>query len=93
MHFQFFGFIPRMLLGALFGYLYYWTGSLWVSAFAHALNNSMAVITAWLDNNGYMSCDLDSIGVATGSFPYMALISLMVTVLLLVNHKRLFLKK
>lgn len=93
MHFQFFGFIPRMLLGALFGYMYYWTGSLWVSAFAHALNNSMAVITAWIDNNGYMSCDLDSIGVATGSFPYMALISLIVTALLLINHKRLFLKK
>ena len=27
-HFQFYGFIPRMLLGALFGYLYFWSGNL-----------------------------------------------------------------
>lgn len=44
MHFQFFGFVPRVLLGAYFGYLLWWTGSVWVPILAHALNNSMAVI-------------------------------------------------
>ena len=28
-HMQFFGFVPRMLLGALFGYLVAYSGSLW----------------------------------------------------------------
>lgn len=47
MHFQLFGFVPRTLLGAYFGYLLLWTGSLWVPVTAHILNNVMFVITAW----------------------------------------------
>lgn len=38
-HFQFQGFLPRMALGALFGYLYYWSGSLVVPMFIHFINN------------------------------------------------------
>lgn len=43
-HFQPLGFVPRMLLGAYFGYLLSWSGSLWLPVLAHALNNSIAVI-------------------------------------------------
>ena len=43
-HFQFYGFVPRMLLGALLGYLMYWSGSLWIPVFAHFLNNAIAVV-------------------------------------------------
>ncbi|TKC12660.1 CPBP family intramembrane metalloprotease [Pedobacter polaris] len=46
-HFQFFGFFPRMFLGAAFGYIYFWTGSLWYTAFAHFINNGYAVAIAW----------------------------------------------
>lgn len=43
-HFQFYGFIPRMLLAALFGYMYYWSGNLWIPIIAHAFNNSFTVL-------------------------------------------------
>ncbi|MBS1646313.1 MAG: CPBP family intramembrane metalloprotease [Bacteroidetes bacterium] len=43
-HLQFFGFIPRMLLGMVLGYLYYLTQNLWVSVIAHFCNNAFAVI-------------------------------------------------
>ncbi|MCH5241387.1 MAG: CPBP family intramembrane metalloprotease [Muribaculaceae bacterium] len=46
MHFQFFGFFPRLLMGVFFGYLLVWTGSIWVPVFAHVLNNSIVVVTA-----------------------------------------------
>lgn len=46
-HLQFLGFVPRTLLGALFGYLVWWSGSLWLPVIIHALNNSMVVITQW----------------------------------------------
>lgn len=46
-HFQFFGFFPRMFLGAAFGYIYFWTGSLWYPMFAHFINNGYAVAIAW----------------------------------------------
>ena len=48
MLFQIFGFVPRTLLGAYFGYLLLWTRSLWVPVAAHILNNVMFVISAWL---------------------------------------------
>lgn len=47
MHFQLFGFVPRVLLGAYFGYLLYWSKSVWVPATAHMLNNTLYVISAW----------------------------------------------
>ena len=42
-HFQFSGFIPRILLGAYLGYLLYWTRNIWVPVFAHFLNNTIAI--------------------------------------------------
>lgn len=46
-HMQFFGFIPRMLLGAVFGYIYLWTKNIWFPIFAHFVNNAYAVLVAW----------------------------------------------
>ncbi len=46
-HVQFFGFFPRMLLGAGFGYLYFWTKNLWYPIIGHFINNATAVIIAW----------------------------------------------
>jgi membrane protease YdiL (CAAX protease family) len=43
-HLQFFGFIPRMFLGIILGYLYYLTQNLWVSIIAHFCNNAFAVV-------------------------------------------------
>ena len=43
-HFQLYSFLPRVLLGALLGYLVIWSGSLWTSILAHMVNNLLAVI-------------------------------------------------
>jgi len=43
-HFQFYGFIPRFLLGLYFGYLLVWSSSIWVPVTAHLINNGIAVI-------------------------------------------------
>ncbi len=47
-HFQFYGFLPRMVLGALLGYLFYWGGSLWYPIIAHFLNNGLQVLAVHL---------------------------------------------
>ncbi len=47
MHMQLFGFVPRMLLGAYFGYLMVWSRSLWLPVLAHVLNNTMYCLYAW----------------------------------------------
>lgn len=88
MHFQFFGFIPRVLLGAYFGYLYYWTGSIWSSSIAHALNNSLVVITNWLVINHYINTDFDSWGVSETGIPFIAIFSGLVSVIILTKFNR-----
>ena len=47
-HVQFYGFLPRMLMGALFGYLYYWGKSIWLPILAHFANNAYAVISSFI---------------------------------------------
>lgn len=46
-HLQFYGFVPRLLLGAFFGYLLMWSGSVWLPVIAHTLNNSLYIITRY----------------------------------------------
>ncbi|MGK7392953.1 MAG: CPBP family intramembrane glutamic endopeptidase [Candidatus Cyclobacteriaceae bacterium M3_2C_046] len=49
-HFQFYGFVPRMLLGALFGYMYFWSGTLLVPIIAHFVNNGFTIFMIFLYN-------------------------------------------
>ena len=61
-HLQFYGFLPRFLLGIGFGYLFVFTGSLWAPMLAHFLNNSIAVIAAFLFNQGMIATSQDDFG-------------------------------
>lgn len=85
-HFQFYGFIPRMLIGAALGYLYHYTGSLWASILAHFVNNAAAVVFAFLSYNGYINIDFDLIG--TGDTWYLSVASLAVCLALMFRLKR-----
>jgi len=58
-HFQFFGFIPRLLLGALFGYLYYWSGNLLVPIYSHFVNNAFIVIMVYLNQTKVTTIDIE----------------------------------
>jgi membrane protease YdiL (CAAX protease family) len=46
-HMQFEGFLPRLVLGAVLGYLYFWTKNLWVPIIVHAFNNGIQIIIAY----------------------------------------------
>ena len=48
-HFQFYGFVPRLLLGMLFGYLVCQTSSLWPAIFAHFFNNFIAILATLIN--------------------------------------------
>ena len=43
-HLQFYGFIPRLFMGAILGYLFYYSRNLWVPIFYHLVNNATVVI-------------------------------------------------
>ena len=61
-HFQFFGFIPRMLLGAYFGYLLYWTRCLWIPVCVHIINNSVYVISQWNSTDSADNAAINTFG-------------------------------
>ncbi len=46
-HFQFYGFFARWMLGIILGYLFYWSKNLWYPIIAHFLNNGVQVILVY----------------------------------------------
>lgn len=65
-HFQFYGFVPRMMLGAFFGYLLVWSGNIWLPVIAHALNNSLSVIGAYMQKGAEEGTLIDTLGTEKG---------------------------
>jgi membrane protease YdiL (CAAX protease family) len=67
-HIQFYGLLPRMMLGIMFGYIYLWTGTLWAPIFAHFLNNGAAVFVSYLANTGVIHADYEKFGATDNLF-------------------------
>jgi uncharacterized protein len=75
LHIQFYGFVPRMLLGVLFGYLLVWSGSICLPIVAHFFNNGFAVVAMYLIDKNIINPGLEEIGATSGS-QYAAFLSL-----------------
>jgi membrane protease YdiL (CAAX protease family) len=81
LHMQLEGFIPRFLLGALFGYLLYWSGSLWLPIAAHFTNNAVTVCAYFYAAR--RGVDLSSLESGEASSSLLALISVFIVANLL----------
>jgi uncharacterized protein len=86
MHMQFYGFLPRMMLGVMFGYLFYWSGSLWLPVFAHFINNGSAVLFDYLGQKNILYGDYENFG-ATDNVFFILLSVLIVAALLTIIYK------
>lgn len=79
-HLQFEGFLPRMALGLVLGWLYWRTGNFWIPAAAHFVNNGAQVLGQFLYSRGLFPIDLAQDIVVFWPF---ALISLLLTLALM----------
>ncbi len=86
MHMQFYGFLPRMLLGILLGYLFYWSGSIWVPILGHFANNTAAVIVYYFYADE-MTKDIENFGANQGSLIFLVLGIAIVAPLLYLFYK------
>lgn len=78
-HLQFYGFVPRMLMGALFGYMLVWTGSLWTPILMHFTNNAMAVILYFVSLRAGWDIEMmDAIG--TNDTLWLGVVSMVITI-------------
>lgn len=76
-HFQFFGFLPRMFLGIVFGYLFVWSGSIWLPILAHFINNGTVVLISWLNARNIIAQSPDGFG--TVESPFLLITSVLLT--------------
>lgn len=79
-HMQFFGFVPRLILGAYFGYLLLWSRSIWLPVAAHALNNALAVVAFRLESNADSAAQISTIGQNPSSMIDFAIIAASVAI-------------
>jgi membrane protease YdiL (CAAX protease family) len=59
MHLQFYGFLPRIILGVILGYLFVWSKNLWIPILIHFLNNALVVTFSYFfkENSVYQSIE------------------------------------
>lgn len=65
-HMQFLGFLPRMILGAVFGYAAHWSGTLLLPMVGHLINNGLAVIITWYIGQEAIEKHIETIGANEG---------------------------
>jgi membrane protease YdiL (CAAX protease family) len=58
-HMQFYGFVPRMCIGALLGYMYASGGSIYVNAAMHAFFNGLQVLLIYLYQADIIKINID----------------------------------
>jgi len=91
LHLQFYGFLPRFILGVVLGYLFVWTRCVWVPVIIHFVNNGIAVAGGWYYARGEIDKDIESIGradqvwVILGSFIVVVFFMLLIR---LYEHKK-----
>ena len=81
MHMQFFGFLPRLFLGLVLGYMFVWSGNIWVPVFAHFFNNAAAVIIYFLHYNERINIEIEKFGTGPDMFLYVGASVLLVIAL------------
>lgn len=86
-HLQFYGFIPRLLLGAVMGYLLVWSGSLWLPIVAHFVNNTLGVVLYYMFYNGVIQVSPDELGFQN-SYVQLIISSMIVVALLVIIYRQ-----
>lgn len=88
LHMQFYGFLPRMVLGILLGYLLVWSGSIVIPMLAHFTNNAMAVIMYYLINIGKIPKEIEEVGTREDALYFNIASLVMVSILLFFLYRR-----
>jgi len=82
LHLQFFGFLPRLILGVMFGYMLEWSGTLWLPMISHFVNNATAVIAFGLVKDGTITANLDKTGTMADHSSSLVILSVIMLALL-----------
>ena len=90
-HMQFYGFVPRLLLGALLGYLFVFSGSLWVPIIVHFINNAAGVLLYYFYKGTPQYESIENIGAK--DMWWTAVLSFVLTAIILYYMSREYTRK
>ena len=82
LHLQFYGFFPRMLLGVLFGYIYYWSGSILYPMIAHIFNNFFSLTIFYSSQKGLLN---ETFEVSVNSSPKIPMVLIIISAVLFIG--------
>lgn len=85
-HLQFYGFLPRFLLGAGLAYLFFLTGNLWVPILAHFVNNLLSVLTEYFYKHEIIPVKAEDFGFYSNT--YIIVLSLLISITLVLAIRR-----
>ena len=89
LHLQFYGFFPRMLLGVLFGYIYYWSGSIVYPMIAHIFNNFFSLTVFYFSQKGLLN---ENFEVSVNSSPKIPMVLIIISTVLFIGFMYLIRK-
>jgi membrane protease YdiL (CAAX protease family) len=88
-HLQFFGFVPRFVLGLVLGYLYEWSGNILVPMAAHFTQNAFQLVMLYLAQRGHFGWGFDPESTEALPWPLVLLSAGLSAGLLYFLHQRL----
>lgn len=88
-HMQFFGFLPRMVFGAVFGYFLLWSGNLWYPIIAHFVNNAFVII-AFSKQGVFVDVEIVQTLGTSANYPLIGVLSLVLCASLVFYFRNLF---
>ena len=91
-HLQFFGFLPRFVLGIVLGYLFFYSRNLWTSILAHFINNAMGVLLMYSPFSENLNTDITNLDNTEVSF-FQAFFSVSVVLLFFYLYKKINIQK
>jgi membrane protease YdiL (CAAX protease family) len=77
-----------MLIGAFLGYLYYWSGNLWVPMLGHFFNNGLQLLGLYLYQQDVISFDIESTDAAPTTWVIVGVLVTTATLWFLRNYFR-----
>lgn len=89
MHLQFYGFIPRFIMGLFFGYIFAWSGSIWLPIAAHFINNCFAVLFSYLMHLNMVEKNIDTIGSSADTLIYLIFSIIITSSLIYLVYKKI----
>lgn len=86
-HGDFFGFVPRFILGLMLGYMFYLSGSIFPSMLMHFVNNGTIVMLYYLNKKEVINVDIETFGLTDNVL--VIILSLITTVAIFIVCNRL----